>query len=426
MTNDNSQHAAPLRREKDPSKPFASRLIFGTSVLSGLMLAMAMPNLVSGSGTWVNLKTALLAGGATLVAYGVNRLAVERGAPLANHGYPSAAVLSVVSILAVGAGMFSATYSGLTYSDVEKLRLEAYGEKLSDYVAGADSSASQAASVASAVRSIAVDLRGKVECEVEASCLSGRGNGGRGPVARALEGVAGKAEAIATQIDASVGQRQAVSNDLYDLLGSFQTVLANPALTATERRQQLSTIDSQIKGAIGDLGSSVPLPLLSAYAGDLAQGIAIEGRPEVQAAVSSLLRGHGEGLASAVSDLPSYGLQAPQFPAKTGVSDTFSYLAHFAPIAAIAAVTELILPLSLWLYAYLALHWATYLADRPVQRPRHPNDLAMDRLLPGPEHYAPELSRARLTAQPLAQTAKAKRKPVSRSKAAPANTEKLN
>jgi hypothetical protein len=425
---DIANQTPPLRREKGPAKSFVGGLLVGMSCLSGLMLATAIPNLVSGDGITVIVKTALLACGATLVGYGVNRLAVERGAPLANRGYPSAAILSVTSILAVGAGLFSATYSGMTYSDVERLRLEAHAEDLTDYVAGADTWAAQAASASSAVRSIAGDLRGKVDCEVAASCLSGRGNGGRGPVARALEGVAGKAEAIAAQIDVGAGQSKLMAGDLYNLLSEFQNVLADPALSPKERRQKLSGIDVQIKGTVGNLSASMPLALLGSYAKELTQGISIEGRPETQAAVSNLLNGHGAGLASAVSELPEYGAKAPAFPAKTGVSDTFAYMAHFAPIAAIAAVTELILPLSLWLYSYLALNWAIYLAERPVARTQHPHDAAMSRLLPGPEHYAPAPSPANTkTPQeqpvPTANTVKTTRKPVRRPKVQPINTD---
>jgi len=425
---DTASHTPPLRREKGPAKSFVGGLLVGMSALSGLMLATAIPNLVSGDSFSVIVKTALIAGGATLVSYGVNRLAVERGAPLANRGYASAAVISVTSVLAVGAGMFSATFSGLTYSDVEKLRLEAHAEALTEYVAGAETWAAQAASAGSTVRSIASDLRGKVECEVAASCLSGRGNGGRGPVARALEGVAGKAEAIAAQIEVGFGQREAVSADVYGELAEFQDVLADPALSSSERRQILSGIDVRIKGAVGNLGASMPLPLLEAYARELGQGIAIGSRPETQTAVSALLSGHGAGLASAVSELPEFDAQAPAFPAKTGVSDTFAYMLHFAPIAAIAAVTELILPLSLWIYSYLALNWAIYLAERPVPRSQHPHDAAMSRLLPGPEHYAPASAPA--TLHPLQEQAvssadaeKVKRKPGRRPKAQPVDTD---
>ena len=389
MTETPNTRPPSLRREKEGRKPFATNLIGGISLISGGMLALAIPNLISddGAGSW--LKTALLAGGATLVGYAVNRLAIERGAPLANAGYPSAVILSTVSIIAVGAGMFSATYSGLTYADVEKLRLEDYSAALSRYVADANEWGAQASTAASSVQAIASDLGAKLACEVSSSCLSGVGKGGHGKVARALEGVSGKAQAMAAQIGASSGRQRQVTADLYGLLGQFQEVLADPELSSGERRQKLYTIDGAIKGAIGDLGASMPMDLLLAYANELAQGVAISGRPEVQQAISTLLQGHGSGLSSAMAGLPAYQPQAPAFPAKTGVSDTFGYIAHFAPIAAIAAVTELILPLSLWLYTYLALHWAAYQIERPTPRKTHPIDLAMRRLLPGPEDYAP-------------------------------------
>lgn len=129
--------AVEVRCASAVSKPFVSKLLLAVTIISGIMLALAVPNLISGNGWTVWLKVAVLALGATVVAYGVNRLAVDRSAPLANAGYPSAAVLSVVSILTVGTGMFMATFAGLTLPDTEKLRLEGRAEALSVYVADA-------------------------------------------------------------------------------------------------------------------------------------------------------------------------------------------------------------------------------------------------------------------------------------------------
>ncbi|MCO5057441.1 MAG: hypothetical protein M9905_06105 [Rhizobiaceae bacterium] len=61
---------------------------------------------------------------------------------------------------------------------------------------------------------------------------------------------------------------------------------------------------------------------------------------------------------------------APGFPRRTGVSDTFAYIAHFLPVAAITAVVELVFPLVLWAYTYWALAWDVFVRERRRERMR--------------------------------------------------------
>ena len=44
----------------------------------------------------------------------------------------------------------------------------------------------------------------------------------------------------------------------------------------------------------------------------------------------------------------------PRFPGKAGVSDTFSYIGHFLPIAMIIGVVELVFPILLWLITFFS------------------------------------------------------------------------
>jgi hypothetical protein len=65
-----------------------------------------------------------------------------------------------------------------------------------------------------------------------------------------------------------------------------------------------------------------------------------------------------------------------------------NYIGHFLPIAMIAGVVELVLPISLWIYTLLALSWASYRIEPPQAPREHDDDVAMRDLLPGPEHVA--------------------------------------
>lgn len=82
-----------LRRAPGQRFSFAKAMLLTTSTLSGLMLGLAVPNLISGDFVMVALKSALLTAGGIAVSYAVNRLAVERGAPLATVGYRAAGFL---------------------------------------------------------------------------------------------------------------------------------------------------------------------------------------------------------------------------------------------------------------------------------------------------------------------------------------------
>lgn len=386
---DEKAAGAPLRRDKEKSQPFVKTLLVGTTLCSGGMLGLAMPNLMSGSGLMVGFKTALLTGAASLVTYGVNRLAIDRGAPLANAGYGSAAVVSIVGMLVVGTGLASATYAGLTLADVEKLRLEDYAGDLSDHAAKAFGWNAKVGAALDGVRAVDADLTAKLGCEIESSCLSGRGNGGHGPVARAIEGIQGKAKATADRIAASRGDQSRMAEEIKFLLASFQSMLAAPDLSAADRRKTLQGLDAQIKARLVELAESAPLGAVLAMASELNRGVAIDARPEAQRTVNDLLKGHGQMLSAVTQDLSSFSGEPPAFPAKSGVTDSFAYAGHFWPAAAITTVTELLLPISLWIYTYLALNWAAYQIERPVRREIHEDDRAIRALLPQPEDYAP-------------------------------------
>jgi len=63
-------------------------------------------------------------------------------------------------------------------------------------------------------------------------------------------------------------------------------------------------------------------------------------------------------------------IPAPVFPGKAGVADTFAWLGHFAPIALIVAVAELIFPLTLWLTTVFGLRARMLQAETGPDRPR--------------------------------------------------------
>ncbi len=392
-----------FRRPKQKSKPFTEKLVLVTSLCSAGALAFAIPNLLSGSPVLVGAKTALLTGAAFVVSWGVNKLAVERGAPLANNGYASAGIASVGSILTVGGALFCATYSGLVYSDVERLNLERYGRDLSVYVGSGASWSAAADTASSAVQTISADLKDKAECELASSCISGRGNGGAGPVSRAAEAAAGKAQALTQAIEDSQARRTATLNTLGSLQSRFNDVLSSEELGVSERRKALQELARAIGGTVAELLQRIPLAELRGYAAELRGGITIPGRPEAQERLSAILAGHGGMLAQSLAAVPETISPMPAFPAKTGVSDTFAYLGHFLPIAAITAIVECTLPILIWLFAYISLHWAISRIEPPVPAAENESDLRLRTLLPQADAFVPAIAGPQAVAGPAAQ-----------------------
>ena len=394
--------AAPVRREPGKKHSFVKTALLITSGLSGVMLGFAMPNLVSGSGMMVAIKSALLAMGGMTVAYVVNHLAVERGAPLTVAGYAWAGAVSAASILIVGGGMFSATYAGLTFRDVERLRIEAHSEALRDFVSDRSASAAQSSGIIPAINAVVADLTQKRDCEIAESCVSGRGSGGNGPVARVFTEKVGKATALAQQAEQGEAAREQALVRINTLFGQYQTV-ASGDMSLGEMRQALRGIDLNIRQAVADLDKAVPVDLLAAYGRELNGNVEIEGRPDVSRRITDILRSHGQAIGDVVRGLSADNIPAPSFPPQTGVADTFSYIGHFAPIAAITLVIEFVLPICVWLYTLFALSWSAHRVSPPTPRSPHPDDVFFREMLPGLANaVAPTKSEADIFHQPPA------------------------
>jgi len=339
------------------------------AVISGGLVGLALPNLIDVSDVGGIAKVVLITGGATLASYWVNRFAINKGTELAARGYVTAGAASVFSMLFVGVGLFAASYSGLTLPDVEKLRLQEHGSAYTQFIGKRNLKAAEAGRALPVMRSIEGDLTSKVACEISISCVSGRGDGGRGTVALVLEDKAGRAVKVLEQLEAGGTLRRDALKRLNKLVGEYQSTLGASDKDIWQRRRELQKIDAQINQTISDLDEAIPVTFLRVYASELETGANIHERPVATRRLSAMLKKHGASLNSVLDTLEKGDQTRPQFPARTGVSDAFNYLGHFAPIGILTAGIELIWPLSLWIYTLLYLLWGNHLVD-----PRQPNE----------------------------------------------------
>ncbi|WP_299500469.1 hypothetical protein [uncultured Roseobacter sp.] len=98
----------------------------------------------------------------------------------------------------------------------------------------------------------------------------------------------------------------------------------------------------------------MPTALIAAYAEDLRQGVLIPRNQEASQNLTDILRGHARTLSAVLNAAETQAGIAPAFPAKTGVSDTFSYMMFFLPLALIILVVELVFPIVLFSYTLFA------------------------------------------------------------------------
>lgn len=333
------------------------------ALATGAMVGLSAPQLIDPTGFSGWLKIGLLTTTSALVSYIVNRYAVEQGAELTARGYLSAGIISVGSILLVGGGLFASTFAGLTIERVNDLRLQQHGQALVAYVDAANMQASKTVQLKPAIDAAVADIQLHLACEEKESCLSGRANGGRGTVTRTLEPIAKRSTEISAQLnkgDASRGDRLKAINGL---VSEYQTTFNHADLARLERRRALSRIDARIKQDVSALMDAVPVALVKSYGAELDQGIEITGRPEATRNVNAVLQRHGRSVSGALSGIAANTLLPPPFPDDAGVSSTFAYIGHFLPIAALTAVIELVMPLTLWTYMLLSHLWNFYRQD---------------------------------------------------------------
>ena len=376
MDTDRLSQDAPVRREPRKWPGLAQVSLRILAVLSGILLIFAVLRLLPTDSAVDVAKAVVIGLSATLVAYATNRFAIEHGAELAARGYLAASLVAFGSVLFVGVGLFTATYAGLVIREVEDLRLQAHGDALVRHAGALGRSNAAASQAAPVVGAIVTDLRAKFACEVATSCLSGRRDGGRGPVARALGEKLGKAEAITTEVERGKSARDGALRRVDELLGRYHAVLARPADDPAERRRQLVEIDTKVRQAASEVETAAPTALLKAYADELGSVVTDNDR------LRQILRDHGTALAGALgsgrTELPSF----PAFPARAGVADTLGFILHFIPVAAVVAVIELVFPVALLIYRLVGLLWGNYQTE--WSRSRNAPQTSDDDTLPPP------------------------------------------
>ncbi len=355
----NTEQAQPqkLRHERPKGKSFEQTALFVLGLLAAIMLGISLFTLNTETGPLANLKVLLITVSASFAAYGINRISIEKLAPRAALDFRLAAFVAIFGMSVSGAGMFIGSFSGMVYRDIQLRVLEDAGQAQSAFIQSVHDATLLAERISPIVQSSAEEIARTAACEASVSCLSQQGTGGRGEIALALEGYAQQAEGIAEALDRGSFERQQILENLNQLNGRYQEILADADQSVMQRRAALQGLNSEIGQAASALREALPLPLLERFADELRAGTVVPGNAAGSQRLNAFLRGLGDQLIDALRDVPESELTPPPFPARPGMLDSLRFIADFAAIAAVIAVAELCLPMALFVVTYLTLVW---------------------------------------------------------------------
>ncbi len=346
----------PLRYENNKKINFHNWIIPASAVLTGTLVGLATPQLIDATGTSGAFKAVLIGAAAAFVSGVVNFYAIRDGARLAATGFALAGVASLSTVIIVGGSAATFSYAGLSLGQVNQLALREHGGSLGSYVEQAISHAAQSIQIKPIIDAAAADIQRNLGCERLTGCLSGR-RGGEGPVFRVVQPLATRASEISHQlagIEAVRKNQLALANNM---VGEFQATLSDANLTTDERWQNLGRKDARIKQAVSALRETVPVSLLKGYGAELEGGVSVPGKHDVSVRINQLLRRHGSAITTALDDLKADKSRSPTFPSRAGVAQAFEQLSRFWPIGVLTASIEMLIPIALWVYTYLAIFW---------------------------------------------------------------------
>ena len=366
-----AQSGGPRRYKKDKKFDFSKIIIPVSAVATGGLTMLAAPSLVDATGILGISKILLLGSAAGFVSFVVNDRALKYGPELCAKGFKLAAFSSVIPILIVGSSAAVFGNAGLIIDPVNELNLQEHGQELSVYSESVNSYASQIGQLSPVVDTAAKDIPRQLLCEKSFGCLS-KGIGGKGKTYRAVLPMATQAQEISVQLAAGEAFRKKQLAVINQFGVDYQNNLSKNQLSHDERRRNAARISARIKQEISPLRQALPLALLQSYGEALKAKITINKNPEATRNVNALLSRHGRAVATAVERIKPDKSINPELPAKAGVAQAFERIGRFWPIGVLVASIELLIPITLWLFAYLNAFWKLYEDEHtPTNGGRH-------------------------------------------------------
>lgn len=354
-SNDPFQPRLPLRRRKPrPKKSLTERAVTGLAIGAGAMGTLAVGNLITDTGVAANVKTLLLGASMTGVPYVVNTTTIVQGVWYAAAGYRSALFTSIASISLIGFTLATSTFSGLVIKDVADLQMQERVEEHGRVVAARSDAMLRSQRIIAAVVAVAADINAKAASERETSSISLKRAGGHGTVARILAEEAGRAERVSELVGSGKENGTRALAGINQLLQEFQEKASAAGVDVWQRRQNAELVDAKIRQSLASLDESMPAAAVAAYIGELRQIVVVPNDPQTSDRINSFRRSHSDGLEKALATDSGERVDLSPFKGRPGISEAVKYVSHFWTLGVIILVVEIIVPLLIWWFAYLA------------------------------------------------------------------------
>ena len=365
---DNGNDKPEPPRLKPAQKPsFLTMLVLAVTLLGAGNFCLAAFGLIQERDVAAYIKIALISLAAFVVAFAVNKFAVEDGAPQAAKGYWSSGIISLAAVLTVGLSLFAATFAGQVIKPAEGLNLIAHGVALQKHATQRIRASRSGSTADRSLQTALNTLIAKRDCELQSGCISGR-QAGPGPVTRGLDPLIAQAKGAIDGRGAQNAERQSIIVQVNRLLEQYRRIAAQSARDVYQRRIELEGLHGKIEQRLNELDGVQPVSVANAYVADLRRGVNIPGRPGAASRLNAILSNLADSIEGSLEDKGYQAKGMPRFPERVGVSDTFAYIGKFLPIAGVVFTVEALLPLLLWTFAYNGARWEIFQVEQGVAK----------------------------------------------------------
>lgn len=343
---------APQTKKKVSANLTKMRLL---NTCSGAFFAYGAYGLIDPQSVLEWAEVALLGAAGGLSAYAVNHISITKGAYQSAIKVPGAMVASL-GAMGIAAGTISiASFNGAVINPIDKMRVQEFGQEHIAYVEKRISNARSADQVIVAVEAAHGQVKAARICEETASCVSRRGNGGKGTAYYTLQNAETEIATVLEKLTDSTDARDKALEALEESKGDFQRAVrsANPSRQA--RRSKVQEQLSVQEEALAALDRAVPLSLVEGLAEGLERGVSIPGNADLSARISERLSKAGSGVSKALGKADAEDVSRVSLPPETGVMETLKWIGYYLPLAGVVLLIDGVFPILLWFFTFSAL-----------------------------------------------------------------------
>lgn len=368
-----------LRRKRRRRRFNPERAIDLLAIIVFLMAVIGLHNLFADPSALGRFKVLIAALGLALVSWATNKTAIRYLAPYSAAGYVLAAFAGLAAILFVGTGTWSASTAGMVLTDTAQLQLLERTEEHSQAIEQRVDRHRQLAKPTSVIAGIVRDQGSLLQCEIQSSCVSLVDKTGRGIVARQLEPMVKRGEALLSTLQEGDQKARKAIAAVNATAAAYRDAIAKDG-DVWARRSEAAGIDARLRQELSAIEEAYPTAAVDAFASELAAGFVIAGHPEASERLSRHLKGHAERLREAAPSLSGIDPLSP-FADRPGVATAIAYaVTHFWPLAVAIAAIEIALPIIMFVTAFIKRDFEIYQAGGHDDDDDHDADVFGGRL----------------------------------------------